>query len=76
LTFDDEGRIDSGKFGKQQLALADSILAPVFAVSDSNETIVDAANRFVAQGGSWAPSSTLARAIDDAALGRLPCRRL
>ena len=76
LTFDDEGRLDASKFGKQQFALAETALAPVFAVPDSNETVVDATHRFVAQGGAWAPSKPLARAIDDAALGRRKCPRL
>ena len=76
LTFDDEGCIDTARFDRHQLALAESALEPVFAVPDRNDTIVDAAHRFIAQGGSWAPSSRLARAIDDAALGRLRCRTL
>lgn len=76
LTFDGEGRLDSGRFGKQQHALAESALAPVFGVPDSRESVVDAAARFIAQGGSWTPSRALARAIDQAALGRLECQRL
>jgi hypothetical protein len=51
-------------------------LAPVLAGSDTNGTVVDAASRFVAQGGTWAPSGDLARAIDSAAMGRVPCVRL
>ena len=76
LTFDDAGCIDAARFGRHQLALAESALDPVFAAHNRNDTIVDAAHRFIAQGGSWTPSSRLARAIDDAALGRLPCRAL
>jgi hypothetical protein len=76
LAIDDDGRIDSSKFVRQQLALAETALAPVLAVSEGNDSVIDATARFVAQGGSWAPSHTLARAIEDAALGRLRCRRL
>ena len=76
LAIDDDGRIDSSKFVRQQLALAETALAPVLAVSESNDGVIDATARFVAQGGSWAPSPTLTRAIEDAAMGRLRCRRL
>ena len=76
LTIDDDGRIDSSKFTQQQFALAETALAPVLAVSESNDGVIDATARFVAQGGSWAPSHSLARAIEDAALGRLRCRCL
>jgi hypothetical protein len=76
LAIDDDGRIDSSKFVRQQFALAETALAPVLAVSESNDGVIDATARFVAQGGSWAPSRALARAIEDAAMGRLHCRRL
>jgi len=76
LAIDDDGHIDSSKFVRQQLSLAETALAPVLTVSKSNDGVIDATARFVAQGGSWAPSPTLARAIEDAALGRLRCRRL
>jgi hypothetical protein len=42
----------------------------------STATVVDAADRFVAQGGRWAPSRALARLIDAAAMGRTRCPRL
>jgi len=76
LTFDDEGCIDTARFDGHQLALAQRALDPVLAVPDRNDGVVDAARRFIAQGGSWAPSSRVARLIDDAALGRLQCRPL
>lgn len=76
LVFDKDGHIDSGRFGKQQLALAASALAPALDVSRSKGAILDASDRFIAQGGAWQPSGALARAIDAAALGRMGCRRL
>lgn len=78
LSFDAEGHIEPGRFEKQQFALVESVVAPVFAVFDENgdETVVDATSRFVAQGGQWVPSGALARAIEDAALGQRQCRRL
>jgi hypothetical protein len=71
LTFDAEGRIDPSRFEKQQFALAESVFAPVFAVfaDESNQTVVDATSRFIAQGGQWVPSRALARVIDQTALG-------
>jgi len=76
LAFEDEGSIDTARFDRQQHALAESALAPMFAAPERDDTVVDAAHRFVAHGGARAPSSRLARAIEDTALGRLPCRRL
>jgi hypothetical protein len=76
LTIDDDGRIDSSRFIRQQFALGETALARVLAVSESNDGVIDATARFVAQGGSWAPSPSLARAIENAALERLHCRCL
>lgn len=76
LAFDTDGHIDSGRFSKQQRALAESALAPALDVSRSKGAILDATDRFIAQGGAWQRSGALARAIDAAALGRMGCRRL
>lgn len=77
LTFDPEGHIDLGKFGSQQSALAEWVMDPVFtaANSDRDQTVVETASRFIAQGGRWVPSSALARIIDDVALGQRRCAR-
>ncbi|MBI3915421.1 MAG: hypothetical protein HY322_00240 [Betaproteobacteria bacterium] len=76
LTFDGEGRFRSSAFDRHQRARAELALTPLIAEPGSAATVVDAANRFVAQGGRWAPSRTLARLIDEAALGRVKCPRL
>jgi hypothetical protein len=76
VTFDDEGCIDANTFDRQQWALVDLAMSPLMAESRNPATIVDAASRFVAQGGRWTPSGTLARLIDDAALGRAKFQRL
>lgn len=76
VSFDAQGRLVGDTFLRQQLALAESALAPVFAGPDVDARVVDASSRFVAQGGRWMPSAQLARAIDDVALGRLKCPRL
>lgn len=53
LAFDAEGRIDPGRFEEQQFALAESAVAPVIASSadGSDQPVVDATTRFIAQGG-------------------------
>ena len=76
LVFDGAGAIDSGRFERQQFALAGSALAAALIVRDLETKVVDAADRFVAQGGSWTPSIALNGAIEEAALGRVRCRRL
>ena len=76
LTFDDEGCFDPNAFDRHQRARAELALAPLMAQPGSAATVVDAASRFVAQGGRWTPSRTLARLIDEAALGQVKCTRL
>ena len=76
LIFDGEGYFDASTFDRHQRARAEMALAPVVAEPERAATVVDGANRFVAQGGRWTPSRTLARRIDEAALGRVKCERL
>jgi hypothetical protein len=76
LAFDTDGHIDSGRFDKQQRALTELALAPALDAPRAKGAILDATDRFIAQGGAWQPSGALARAIDAAALGRMGCRRL
>lgn len=76
LAFDGEGCLDQRAFDRHQRARVELALAPLNAEPGSPTTVADAASRFVAQGGRWAPSKTLARLIDEAALGRVKCMRL
>lgn len=79
LTFDDKGSIDSAAFDKYQRAITEVTLSPLLRSrlrSDVPATIVEAADRFVVQGGRWLPSRTLMRHIDAAALGQVKCQRL
>ncbi len=71
LAFDDTGRVDAERFRKQQWALAESALDPALALPDDDESVLDAASRFIAQGGRWRPPAALAQLIDDAALGNV-----
>lgn len=70
VSFDEEGRLDTKRFLQQQWALAESALDPVLAGPNHGDRILDAASRFIAQGGRWRPQADLAQRIDDAALGR------
>ena len=76
LTFDGEGYFDASAFDRHQRARAELGLASLIAEPEGAGTVVDAANRFVAQGGLWAPSRTLQLRIDATALGQLKCTQL
>ena len=76
LTFDGDGYFDASAFDRHQRARAELGLAAPITEPGGGETVVDAANRFVAQGGLWAPSRSLQRRIDAAALGQVKCTRL
>jgi hypothetical protein len=70
VSFDGEGRLDTKRFLQQQWALVESALDPVLAEPTHGDRILDAASRFIAQGGRWRPQAGLAQRIDGAALGR------
>ena len=76
LTFDDDGYFDASAFDRHQRARAEQGWAKLGDEPTRVPTVIDAASRFVAQGGSWKPSGKLQRVIDQAALGRVKCERL
>ena len=76
LRFDAQGRLDLGAFERQNVALAGLIVDSVIGESTTNDVVVDASSRFIAKGGQWEPSPSLARQIRGAALGELKCKRL
>jgi hypothetical protein len=61
---------------RHQRANAELAWTPRFVEPAGTSTVVDATSRFVAQGGRWKPSRTLARRIEAAALGQVKCMRL
>jgi hypothetical protein len=71
LSFDEDGHMDSGMFTRQQWALAESTLEPALVSTEREEKVLNAATRFVAQGGRWRPSASLERTINEAALGQV-----
>jgi hypothetical protein len=76
LTFDRKGYFDATAFDRHQRARAELRWTSPIAEPGDTATVIDAANRFIAQGGLWAPSKTLQRRIDAAALGQVKCTRL
>ena len=68
FTFNADGCFDPNTFERQQWARAQQALAPLPIEVSGTSTVVDAKTRFVAQGGHWTPSQTLASRIRDAAL--------
>lgn len=76
LSFDDRGRMDSGRFTRQQWARAESAFESTLGATKQEEKVFDAAAQFTAQGGTWRPSSEMNRAINEAALGKVRCPRL
>ena len=86
LAFDAQGRFDAAAYARHQRACAvlglvpplakSALSAPGFAELARAGSVVEAAGRFVAQGGCWIPSRPLLRRIGAAALGLLKCKRL
>jgi hypothetical protein len=71
-----DGLLDVARLNSQQIARVDDLLAPVLEAPETGVSVVNAASRFIARGGSWEPDDRLLRRIDAAALGQLPCRRV
>ena len=76
LVFDDHGRLDVPAYQRHQRACAELGLVPPLIEARNAGTVIDAAKRFVAQGGCWVPSPAQLVHIGAAALGRTKCRRL
>jgi hypothetical protein len=68
LTFDEDGRVDIDRFQRQLWALAGVAIDVVFANLRRPSAVLDAADRFVAQGRRWHPTHALAQRIDEVAL--------
>lgn len=71
--FDQQGCVDAGRYEEQQMAMVEVMIAPVFGGKKSTNNIVDAKEKFVAQGGSWSPSVSLKNQIEKTAMGLLDC---
>ncbi len=76
LAFDAAGHLDTSRLRTQQMARIETVLAPVLGSPSGKDKIVEADARFIAQGGTWTPSKSVAQALDDVALGHRRCARL
>ena len=74
--FDGEGRLDVGIYDKQQIALVNIMLDPIFGKTEPRMNVHDATDKFVAKGGSWSPDFLLKARIQKAALGQMACPSL
>ena len=72
LRFDDHGIMDNKTLMRQNFALFEAFTDQP-AISSS---VLDAGNRFVAQGGQWKPPPAVEHRIRQAALGKTECQRL
>ena len=71
--FDEQGCVDAGRYEEQQMAKVEVMIAPVLGGKKSARNIVDAKDKFVAQGGSWSPAVPLKNQIEKTAMGLLDC---
>lgn len=76
LEFDPDGRLDSRRYGAQQVARLDAMVSAVMGEPAAPSGVIDATDRFKARGGTWTPGSELRRRIEAAACGREPAARL
>jgi hypothetical protein len=74
--FDNQGRLDVGKYDKHQTALVNVSLDPVFGNKTSDLNVLDATDKFVAKGGSWSPNILLKSQLENVALGLASCSSL
>lgn len=74
LGFDAQGQLDANSFDRHQRSLVELTFAGLGAAPDDTAGVVDASSRFTARGGRWAPSRSLARRLEAAALGRVKCQ--
>jgi hypothetical protein len=72
-----DGFLDVERLNTQQIARLDSRFgssSPADAIAGGK--VIDAVQKFVAQGGSWEPDTRLLRRIEAAALGQVSCPRV
>jgi hypothetical protein len=77
LEINADGFLDVERLNSQQIARLD-VRFDRSSVPDevARGPVIDAAQRFVARGGSWNPGARLLRQIEAAALGQVSCPRV
>jgi hypothetical protein len=77
LDIDTDGLLDVERLNLQQLARVEDFVAQMpQSPAPSAAVVVEAARRFIAQGGSWQPDERLQVRLHAAALGKLVCPRV
>ena len=76
LDIDADGLLDVERLSAQQFARVDDPFELAGPAQGKGGSIIDAARRFVARGGSWEPDKRLLRRIEAAALGQVSCPRV
>lgn len=72
-----DGFLDVDRLKTQQIARLDVRFDPAGPTDEvAVGPVIDAAQRFVARGGSWEPDARLLRRIEAAALGQVSCPRV
>ena len=78
LAITPDGLLDVARLNEQQIARMEGrwYRSPRADRERCGPVVVDAADRFVARGGTWEPDERLLRAIEAASLGRVRCPRV
>lgn len=77
LDIDADGLLDVERLNLQQFARVEDFMTRMpQSPAPSAGTVVEAAGRFIAQGGSWEPDERLQVRLHAAALGKLTCPRV
>ena len=72
-----DGFLDVERLNTQQIARVDvKFDRSNFGDEGAGDPVIDAAQRFIARGGSWEPDARLLRRIEAAALGQVSCPRI
>jgi hypothetical protein len=74
--FDSSGCADMSRYDKQQSALVNVMLDPVFGSKQPATKVLDATDKFVAHGGTWSPTLSLKNQLENVALGLQECPTL
>jgi hypothetical protein len=71
-----DGFLDVDRLNTQQIARLDAKFDRSSSANEAASPVIDAAQRFVARGGSWEPDARLLRRVEAAALGQVSCPRV
>jgi hypothetical protein len=76
FTFDENGYLDRQIVEQQMMSRFEVWVSKGVPRAGSDGNVLDAKAKFLDKSGRWSPSSAMARAIEDALLGRTTCPRI